>query len=170
MVRPASRPNRTDHRNLNEHGSDRASVTIAADPVANPETAFETPAAVAIDRDLSLDEKLAALSNWEHTVRRRLAAAQDQGGAEGAELVVRDADILDRISRARSAISEPQGKRFWRRRDNAARKQRRTDAVRLTTEEARQGSRRMMNFRILENSLFLAALAAVALFAWVQFA
>lgn len=168
MVRPASRQQRTDHPHRIEHETGRSSVEIAADPVTNPEAAFETPAAVAIDRDLSLDEKLTALANWERSVRRRLAEAQHRGAEEGGELVVRDADILDRIGRARSAISEPQGRRFWRRRDKAARTERRTDAVRLTTEEARQGSRRMMNFRILENSLFLAALAAVALFTWVQ--
>lgn len=140
-------------------------TTLEANPVVHPETVFETPAAITLDRDLTFDDKLRALANWDRYVRRRMmAASRDADGSERQS----DMDLLIAIENARSSLRhapdqvsenvlhDPQP-------GNAS------ESEVLTPTEARQGSNRRMNFRILERSLLLAALAAAMLYLWFYF-
>ncbi len=145
--------------------ADESRIAAAADPINHPEGAFERPIAVVDDRDLTLDEKLQALENWDRSVRRRLAA-ESQGNVGGGS--AHDLDLLEGIEKARAALRH--GDRWWlggtgqKSRDDHPQ-----DEEVLTPTEARQGSGRRMNFRILERSLFLAALAAAGLYLWFYF-
>jgi len=45
--------------------------------VTNPEDSFTSPAEIAKDRDLSRDQKVAALQNWALSVRRRVDSVSE---------------------------------------------------------------------------------------------
>lgn len=148
--------------------ADESRIAAAADPIANPEGAFERPSAVIDDPDLTLDEKLTALQNWDAAVRRRLAAESSAaaGGVVAGGVSAHEVDLLEDIERARVVLRHGHG---WSP-AAAAQDPAHAETEVITPTEARQASPRRMNFRILERSLLLAAIAAAALYLWFYFA
>lgn len=140
------------------------------DPLLNPDGVFDKPSAVLLDRDLSTVEKARALDNWEQTVRQRLAATDE--GMDANDTSASDLQLLERIEHARKQISAtPRHVTESMQRDAStaatrsatARPHDHDEQTEIAPTAARQGSGKLTNYRVLENSLLIAVFVGAAL-------
>ncbi|MBL8565123.1 MAG: hypothetical protein JNM89_05350 [Hyphomicrobiaceae bacterium] len=152
------------------YDSDSSTVLVAshttqtANPVVYPEVVFETPAAITLDRDLTLDDKLRALANWDRSVRRKLMATSRDADVGARQRAVQ---LLDGIETARATLQRVHG-RVSADVPHQSQPATSSESELLTPTEARQGSTSSMNARILEHSLLLATLAAAVLYVFIN--
>jgi hypothetical protein len=80
---------------------------VKNETIEQPETHFQSPAAVVKDRNLSHEEKKNALDAWEQDARQLLTASNE--GMPGSEegLVKEDNHRLGEVIRAKGKIGEP---------------------------------------------------------------
>lgn len=134
------------HHTSNGHPNDDQRRRTPGERVFDPESVYDTPGDVVRDPNLRRREKLRALESWDDVARMRLAATDEGMPAHGT--TSSDLKTLEDIEAARRAV-DPRTAETHPSRDV------------VTTKEARQGSSNLTNYRVLFNSLVLAAIAAL---------